>query len=129
MASRRCSRRRSWASSWVTWSFLLLICVVLLFVGIWLEGAAAIILLAPTLAETAIAVGISEFQFGIVFTLVVNMGLITPPIGIVLFVASSVAEMPVRKIWPFYVVNGVFILLLITIPELTMYLPRTFGYV
>lgn len=111
--------------------FMLLVGVLLLFVGTWLEIGAACIMLAPTMASMAELLGIHPYQFGIMFTVTLNFGLITPPIGMALFAASSVSEVPVwpiaKRIAPFFVVDIVVLVLLILFPELTLWLPRQIG--
>lgn len=113
--------------------FMLLISLILLFVGTWLEIGAATIMLAPTIAEMASVLGIHPFQFGIMFIVTLNFGLITPPVGICLFAASSVSEVPVwpiaRKIVPFFIVDIIVLFLLINIPQLTLWLPELGGYI
>jgi len=112
--------------------FMITIAVVLLFIGTWLNATPALVMLAPTLADMAFALGIHPFQFGIFLTFTLLTGLVTPPLGIILFVASSVGQIPVedivRKIIPFYSMNIVMILMLIFIPELTLFIPRQLGY-
>lgn len=111
--------------------YMLIIGLVLLFVGTWLEIGAACIMLAPTMAAMAELLGIHPYQFGIMFTVTLNFGLITPPIGMALFAASSVAEVPVwpiaKRIAPFFVVDIIVLVLLIMFPELTLWLPRLVG--
>lgn len=116
-----------------TVGFMIVACFGLLFIGTWLNVGAAIIIIAPTLMEVASQLGIHEFHFGIVMVVTMNIGLITPPIGLCLFVAASVAERPVwpiaRQLVPFFVVDMVVILLLILFPELTLYIPRVTGFI
>ncbi len=112
--------------------FMLVIALVLLFVGTWLEIGAAAIILGPTLADMAALLGIHEFQFGIMMIVTLNFGLITPPVGICLFAASSVSRAPVisiaKKIMPFFVADIAVLLLIIQFPQLTLWLPRLLGY-
>ncbi|WP_331232981.1 TRAP transporter large permease [Natronorarus salvus] len=112
--------------------FMIIISLILLFVGTWLEIGAATIMLAPTIHEMAQVLGIHEFQFGIMFIVTLNFGLITPPVGICLFAASSVSRVPVwpiaKKIVPFFVVDIIVLALLIYFPQLTLWLPETLGY-
>ncbi|MBX0297048.1 TRAP transporter large permease [Haloarcula nitratireducens] len=113
-------------------AFMLVIGLVLLFVGTWLEIGAAAIILAPTLASIAQTLGIPAYQFGIMFIVTLNFGLITPPLGICLFAASSVSERPVweisKKIVPFYVADIAVLLAIIYFPELTLAFPRLAGF-
>lgn len=113
--------------------FMIIISLLLLFVGTWLEIGAAAIMLGPTIAEMSANVGIHPFQFGIMFIVTLNFGLITPPVGICLFAASSVSEVPVwpiaKQIVPFFIADIIVLLLLINIPELTLWLPRASGFI
>lgn len=79
-------------------AFMLVVGLVLLFVGTWLEIGAAAIVLAPTLATIPETFGSPAYQLGIMFIVTLNFGLITPPLGICLFAASSVSEIPVWEI-------------------------------
>jgi len=111
--------------------FMLLISLILLFIGTWLDISAATILVAPSFADMASDLGIPELQFGIVLIIVLLMGLITPPVGVCLFVASGVAKRPVwgiaKQIVPFFLIEVLVVILLIMLPELTLFLPRYFG--
>jgi TRAP-type transport system large permease protein len=112
--------------------FMFIILVVLLFIGTWLEIGAATIILAPTLHDMALQLGVHEFQFGIMFIVALCFGLITPPVGICLFAASSVSNTPVwpiaKRIVPFFIVDLIVIAFVIYFPELTLWLPRQFGF-
>jgi tripartite ATP-independent transporter DctM subunit len=113
--------------------FMVIILLVLLFIGTWLEIGAATIILAPTLHDMATQLGIHEFQFGIMFIVALCFGLITPPVGICLFAASSVSSTPVwpiaKRIVPFFIVDLIVIMFVIYFPELTLWLPRQFGFI
>jgi len=97
--------------------FLLIVNIVLLFVGMLIDGIAAIILVTPILLPIAIdSYGISPYQFGVVISLNLVLGLLTPPVGVGLYIASAMSETPtsriLRALWPFLVaVAGVLILL------------------
>lgn len=112
--------------------FMLFIAVVLLFVGTWLETTAALVILGPTLADVATSLGIHELHFGIIMVLTLSMGLITPPLGICLFVASSVSETDVwpiaKQVVPFFLADLGILLILMLFPTLTLALPRAFGF-
>ncbi len=111
--------------------YMLIVVLVLLVIGTFLEIGAATIMLAPTLAELASIFGIEPLQFGLVLVLALCYGLITPPVGICLFAASSVSRTPVwdiaKQIVPFFFVNLGVLLLIVLFPELTLYLPERFG--
>lgn len=112
--------------------FMLVIGIILLFVGTWLEIGAAAIILAPPIATIAETMGIPAYQFGIVFITTLNFGLITPPLGIALFAASSISEEPVweisKQVAPFYIADLAVLLLLIYVPQITMWFPKVSGF-
>lgn len=111
--------------------YMLMTALVLLFVGTWLEIGAACIMLAPTMATMAELLGIHPYHYGIMFTVTLNFGLITPPIGMALFAASSVARVPVwpiaKRIAPFFIVDIIVLVILVMVPELTLWLPDLVG--
>ena len=97
--------------------FLLIVNVILLFVGMIIDGIAAIILVTPILLPIAIeSYGISPYQFGVVVSLNLVLGLLTPPVGVGLYIASAMGETPtgqiLKSLWPFLLaVTAVLILL------------------
>lgn len=111
--------------------FFLIVTSVLIIAGMWLPSPAAIVLLAPTLADMSASFGIEPLQFGTFMVVALLFGLITPPLGLSLFVAASVAEIPVwpiaKVVVPYYVANFAVIGAIIFLPELTLYLPRATG--
>ncbi len=111
---------------------LLLINLLLLFVGMFMDGAAAVIVLAPILAPIAQNMGISQIHFGVVMVLNLIIGCGTPPLGACLFIACKIAnisvERGVRGIMP-YVIAEIAVLALVTyIPALSTYVPQLLGY-
>jgi tripartite ATP-independent transporter DctM subunit len=106
---------------------LLLITAVVLVVGLFMETIAAITILTPVLLPVAVGLGIDPVHFGIVLILNLMIGLLTPPVGMVLYVLSKVARIPfercVTATAPFLVPLVVVLLLLTFIPELSMWLP------
>ncbi|MCX7780735.1 MAG: TRAP transporter large permease [Negativicutes bacterium] len=106
---------------------MLFINVLLLIVGTFLNASAAIIILAPILVPVVTKVGIDPVFFGVIMTVNMAIGTITPPVGVDLFVAQTVSgvslERITRLIWPFILVLVVDLMLLTYIPELTMFLP------
>jgi tripartite ATP-independent transporter DctM subunit len=111
--------------------FMLVVCIALLFIGTWLEVSAATIILAPTLVGVANDLSIPVLQFSIVIIVTLNMGLITPPVGICLFTASGVSDVPVwqiaKRIMPFFIIDIVVLLIIILVPELTLAIPDLIG--
>ena len=112
---------------------LFLINVVLLVVGMFMDITAALIMLASIMAPLAIHAGVDPLHFGIIMVTNLNIGLITPPLGACLFVASGIARIQlkpiVREILPF-VLAEVAVLFVVTYFEgMVLFLPRLLGYV
>ncbi len=110
------------------WVLLLLINLFLLFVGTFMETTASLIILTPILLPLAVKVGIDPIHFGLVMVLNLVIGLITPPLGVCLFIASSIARISLEQIskaiFPF-LLSAIAVLLLVTyLPELALWLPR-----
>jgi tripartite ATP-independent transporter DctM subunit len=106
---------------------LLLVNVLLLIVGCFMESIAALLILVPILVPVAMKVGIDPIQFGVMFVLNLMIGTLTPPVGIVLFVVAKVAELPFERVArataPF-LVPLIAVLAAITLwPPLTTWLP------
>ena len=112
---------------------LLLINVCLLVVGMFLDIGAALIVMAPILAPTVVALGVHPVHFGIVMSLNLVLGLNTPPVGPCLFAATTVSGLRIEQIsvalLPFYVLQLLFLGLITYFPPLTLMLPRMFGYI
>lgn len=123
-----------WALSSIDtqWTFLITVILLLLVVGLFLEGIAAILVLVPILHPIAMALGIDPLHFGIVVIFNLMMGLITPPMGLCLFVADSVAGVGmsaiIRRILPLLAVQFLVLLLITFVPDLVTFLPRLVGY-
>ncbi|BDG71145.1 TRAP transporter large permease [Roseomonas fluvialis] len=110
------------------WAFLLLVNVLLLVVGMFMESISAILILMPVLMPIATSLGIDPLHFGIVVTLNLSIGLITPPYGICLFVACTVAGRNVmqaaRLVWIPLIPLILMLLLCTYVPEVVLWLPR-----
>jgi C4-dicarboxylate transporter, DctM subunit len=113
-------------------AFLFAVNVLLLVFGIFIEPLPGIVVLVPILAPIAHALRIDDLQFGIVVIVNLTMGMITPPVGGLLFVTSIVARVPlaalVRELWPFLWAQLVVLVLLTLFPVLSSGLPNLFGY-
>ena len=109
---------------------LLLINLILLLLGSIMDMAPVILIATPILLPLAVAVGMSPITFGILIVLNCGIGLLTPPVGTVLFITSSVAKVPVEKLikaaWPFYICLLAALMLITFVPALTLTLPRIF---
>ncbi|MCF8481825.1 MAG: TRAP transporter large permease [Rhodospirillum sp.] len=113
-------------------SFLLAVMVLLLVVGLFLEGIAAMLVLAPILAPIAVNLGIDPVHFGIVVIFNLMIGLITPPLGLCLFVAEGIANVGIgrltRQIFPLFLVEVTVLVVITFLPDTVTVLPRLFGY-
>lgn len=108
--------------------YLLIVNLLLLVVGCFMEALAAMLVLIPILVPPALALGIDPVQFGLIFVLNLMIGTITPPVGVVLYVTAKVAQVPfdrmARATAP-YLVPLVGVLVLCTVwPPLTTFLPK-----
>ncbi len=110
---------------------LLLINILLFIVGMFLDAGPAIIILGPILGPIFIGIGVDPIHFAIIMSVNLTVGLATPPMGLVLFVASSVSGEKVeaisRAILPFLAVEIVVIFMITYIPAISMFMPRLLG--
>jgi tripartite ATP-independent transporter DctM subunit len=102
--------------------------LILFLVGFFMETIAALTILVPVLLPIAVAIGVDPVHFGIIVVLNLMIGLLTPPVGMVLYVLSRVANEPfercVTATLPFLVPLVVVLLLVTFVPQLTMWLPN-----
>ncbi len=112
--------------NWVT--FLMAVNVILFVSGMFIDPNSILLLFIPVLFPVAQALGIDPVHFGVVVTLNICIGMITPPFGLDLFVASSTLRRPVDLIiggiWPFVLTNVVVLLIISYIPQISTALPR-----
>ncbi len=112
--------------------FLLLVNLLLLVLGCLLEGTAILLIVVPVLIPTAKALGIDMVHFGVVVIVNIMLGLITPPYGLLLFIMTNIAEVPLRQIvrecMPFLGAMLVALALITFFPSLVLWLPRLMGY-
>jgi tripartite ATP-independent transporter DctM subunit len=113
------------------WVFLILVNLLLLFIGCFLDTIAAITIVVPILLPIALKLGVDPVHFGLIMTLNLMIGLLHPPLGMVLFVLSRVAKLSVEQttmaILPWLVPLFLALFAITFIPELTLWLPRTMG--
>jgi TRAP-type C4-dicarboxylate transport system permease large subunit len=113
------------------WVFLILVNLLLLFIGCFLDTIAAITIVVPILLPIALKLGVDPIHFGLIMTLNLMIGLLHPPLGMVLFVLSRVAKLSVERttmaILPWLVPLFAALIAITFIPELTLWLPRTMG--
>jgi C4-dicarboxylate transporter, DctM subunit len=107
---------------------LLILNVILLVLGCFMEGIAIMLLTVPIFMPVLAKFGIDPVHFGVVMTLNLMIGLLTPPVGMVLYAVSTIAQVPVvRLAWelvPFMIILGVVLMLITYIPGLVTWLPN-----
>ncbi|MEL3892157.1 TRAP transporter large permease [Ferrovibrio sp. MS7] len=113
-------------------TYLILVNILLLVLGCLLEGTTILLVVVPVLIPTAKALGIDLVHFGVVVVVNIMLGLITPPYGLLLFVMTRIAEVPVRDIvkdtMPFLFAMMAALALITFVPETVLWLPHLLGY-
>ncbi|MDD2552932.1 MAG: TRAP transporter large permease [Dysgonamonadaceae bacterium] len=111
---------------------LLLINMILLVVGIFMDMTPAVLIFTPIFLPIVTSMGIDPIHFGIIMVLNLSVGLCTPPVGSVLFIGCSVAGLSIDKVLkpllPMFIAMVVVLLLVTYIPEISLWLPNTFGF-
>ncbi|TMU57343.1 TRAP transporter large permease [Flagellimonas algicola] len=109
---------------------LLLINLLLIVVGTFMETIAALLILFPILLKVALAVDVDPIHFAVIAVLNLIIGLTTPPVGVCLFVASSIGKVSIGKVskagFPFLLVSLLVLVLVTLFPELSLFLPNLF---
>lgn len=107
--------------------FLVLVNLLLLIVGMFLETGASIVIMAPILTPVAVSFGIDPIHFGVLMIVNLAVGMLTPPIGVNLFVSCQIAGIRIEQILkpliPFYIVLLVDIILISYLPQISLWLP------
>ena len=111
---------------------LLIINMVLLFVGVFMDITPAVLIFTPIFLPVVVDMGMDPIHFGIMMVMNLSVGLCTPPVGSVLFVGCSVAKISIQKVIkpliPFFIAMIVVLLLVAYIPQLSLWLPAIFGF-
>jgi C4-dicarboxylate transporter DctM subunit len=112
--------------------FMLAVNILLLILGCFLEGSTIILVILPVLLPTAEALGIDMVHFGVMCVVNIMIGLVTPPFGLLLFMMTKIARVPlrdmVREVMPFlYVMIGALAIIML-FPDTVLFLPRLLGY-
>lgn len=112
------------------WLFLLLINIVLLVLGAFMEGLAVIILLTPVLMPAVLAAGIDPIHFGTIVVFNLMIGTITPPLGVVMYITNRIANVSVGQFIkanaPYFMVLGIMLALVTYVPAVSTWLPGLF---
>jgi C4-dicarboxylate transporter DctM subunit len=125
------------ASAWITaqglpaWGFLALLNVLLVIAGCFMEATSVVLIFAPIVLPIAIALGIHPVHLGVVMAVSMEIGMITPPVGLNLFVTSGIAELPVTRVVraavPWLIVLFVVLVLVTYVPWVSLVVPRLLG--
>ena len=114
------------------WMFLIFVNIFLLLFGIFIEPLPGVMVLAPILAPVAVKLGIDPIHFAMVVIYNLTLGMITPPVGGLLFVTSNVARVPmgplVKELIPFLWAHAAVLILLTFIPALSTWAPHALGF-
>lgn len=112
--------------------FLLMVNIILLLVGCFFDAVAAMVMFVPILVPIANAFGIDPLQFGMIFVVNLTIGLVTPPVGMCLFIASGIANTRLvsvfREAIPYVMVLLVVLMIVTYLPQTYLWLPRMMGY-
>jgi tripartite ATP-independent transporter DctM subunit len=112
--------------------FLFGVNILVLLLGCLFDATTLLLIVVPLFLPTAQALGIDLVHFGVVITINIMIGLVTPPYGVLLFVLNGVTGIPlrdiIREIWPFIFVLLLALVILTLVPSIVLWLPRMFGY-
>lgn len=113
--------------------FLVAVMALFLVLGCFVDTAIMLLVLVPMLLPTARLLGIDLVHFGLVVTVNMMIGMMTPPYGVLLFVVSGVTGIPVREVireaWYFCAILIACLVLLVAFPGISLYLPRAMGLI
>lgn len=111
--------------------FLIVINLLLLIWGMFMDAAPAILILGPVLTPMAVALGIDPVQFGVIMVFNLMIGLMTPPYGLCIFAGVAITNCSVgsiaKEIWPFLLVSIAVLLLISFVPQIVLFLPALAG--
>lgn len=113
------------------WQFLIIVNIVLLVAGAFMEPSAIILILVPILFPIAMHLGIDPIHLGIIMVVNMEIGLLTPPVGLNLFVASAITKLPVTRVIkatiPWLSIMLLFLILITYVPGISLGLPNLLG--
>lgn len=112
---------------------LLIINIILLIVGTFMDMAPALLIFTPIFLPVIQSIGMNEIQFGVMMVMNLAIGTITPPVGSVLFVGCSVANLRVEKVVPrlvpYFIAIVIGLMLITYVPAFSLWLPSMFGMI
>ncbi len=120
-----------YADSWII--FVLFVNIVFFLLGMIMDALPALIILMPILVPVGVSLGMHPIHIGILVQANVGVSLISPPVGVCLYVACGLSKEPLEKVIksliPFYIVLVATVLIISYVPEIALYIPRLLGYV
>ena len=115
--------------SW--WMFLIIVNILLLAAGNFMEPSSIVLIMAPILFPVAVRLGIDPVHFGIMIVVNMEVGMCHPPVGLNLYVASGITRMGITEltvaVWPWLLTMLVFLLLVTYVPAISLFLPHLLG--
>lgn len=109
-------------------TFLIIVNIVFFIAGMFIDPNSALLILVPPLFPVALAMGIDPVHFGMIVTLNIGLGMITPPFGLDIFVAASTLNKPVMSVilgvWPFVLVNIAALMIVTYVPSVSLFVPN-----
>ena len=121
----------TYADNWIM--FLILVHIIFLLLGMVMDALPAIIVLMPIFLPVAVSLGIDPIHFGILIAANVGIGMITPPVGICLFVACGISDVQIGKVvnplLPFLILLFISLVIITIFPKVTLLLPQIFGFI
>ena len=107
--------------------FILIVCAVLLLMGCFLESISMLLIMVPVLHPSLAGLGLDPIWFGIIFVIMIECALITPPVGLNLFVIQAVGEVRITEVlsgvWPFILMMFAAIIAVYFVPDIALYIP------
>jgi C4-dicarboxylate transporter DctM subunit len=120
-----------YADNWIV--FLIFVNVVFLFIGMVMDALPAIIVLVPIIIPVGVALGLNPIHLGILIEANVGLGMITPPVGVTLYVACGISKIPIEQVIkpsiPFIIFLFISLMIISYVPEITLFLPRLLGFI
>src|SRR5690625_2544961 len=106
--------------------------IILLLFGMYMDTTCAVLIFTPIFLPIAIELGIDPMHFGIMMILNLCIGLSTPPVGSILFIGCSIADISIRRVirplLPMVAAMLIALMIISYVPQITLWLPRAFGY-
>jgi tripartite ATP-independent transporter DctM subunit len=107
---------------------MVIVIIILVIFGMFMEGSIVILLLTPILMPLVRTIGVDPVLFGVIMSIVVTMGILTPPVGVAMYIVNGILEVPMQEYLkesiPFIIVVLVVVALLLTFPNVILFLPN-----